>query len=184
MSRNGYSVGEVVGLAHVSVRTLHHYDAVGLLRPSARSGAGHRRYAESDLGRLREILFYRELGFGLDKIAAILAEPGAGAADHLRTQHRLLRERIKRDQQLLQAIEKEMEARTMGMSLTPQEQLEVFQTNRISEWSAEAEQRWGDTAAVSGIAAAHRDVHQRRLGGAQGGVRYRPAGVPCCSAGR
>jgi DNA-binding transcriptional MerR regulator len=92
---NGYSVGGVANLTHVSVGTLHHYDAIGLLRPSARSGAGHRCYAESDLHRLREILFYRKLGFGLDKIATILADPCAGTADHLRAQHRLLRERIK-----------------------------------------------------------------------------------------
>jgi MerR family transcriptional regulator, thiopeptide resistance regulator len=140
----GYSVGEVAGFAHVSVRTLHHYDAIGLLRPSARSAAGHRRYDDADLRRLQEILLYRELGFGLDTIAAMLADPGPSVDAHLRTQHRLLRQRIGRDQELLVAIEKEMEARAMGSSLSPQEQFEVFGTDRIDEWSAEAEDRFGD----------------------------------------
>lgn len=59
----GYPVGQVAAFAGVTVRTLHHYDEIGLLSPSARSHAGHRRYSDSDLDRLQQILFYRELGF-------------------------------------------------------------------------------------------------------------------------
>jgi DNA-binding transcriptional MerR regulator len=73
MTKDGYSVGDVAELAHVSVRTLHHYDEIGLLRPTDRTAAGHRRYSSADLRRLREILFYRELDFGLDDIAANFA---------------------------------------------------------------------------------------------------------------
>lgn len=54
-----YSVGQVAGFAGVTVRTLHHYDEIGLLRPSGRSAAGHRRYEDEDLDRLQQILFYR-----------------------------------------------------------------------------------------------------------------------------
>jgi len=141
-----YSVGEVAALAHVSVRTLHHYDGVGLLRPSRHTAAGHRRYTDADLQRLREILFYRELDFGLDEIADMLDDPGAGTDTHLRTQHRLLRERIARQQHLLAALEKQMEAREMGTSLTPEEQFEVFGTDKVGgEWHDEAKERWGDT---------------------------------------
>ena len=141
-----HTVGEVAALAHVSVRTLHHYDDIGLLRPSDRTAAGHRRYTEADLQRLRAILFYRELDFGLDEIAAMLDDPGAGTDSHLRTQHRMLRERIARQQELLVALEKEMEKRDMGMSLTPEEQFEVFGTDKVGgEWADEAKQRWGDT---------------------------------------
>jgi DNA-binding transcriptional MerR regulator len=142
-----YLVGEVAHLSHVSVRTLHHYDAIGLLAPSARSPAGYRLYSAADLRRLRQILFYRELGFALDEIADILADPAAGTDDHLRRQHRLLRERRARDTALLGAIEQEMEARKMGISLTPEEQFEIFGTDRFAEYAAEAEQRWGDTEA-------------------------------------
>jgi DNA-binding transcriptional MerR regulator len=144
---NGYTVGEVAGLAHVSVRTLHHYDDIGLLRPSGRSASGYRLYSEADLDRLRQVLFYRELDFGLDEIADILADPSAGTDDHLRKQHRLLRQRRARDEALLAAIEREMEARKMGMSLTQEEQFEIFGTDKLGEYAEEAEQRWGDTDA-------------------------------------
>ena len=140
-------MGEVARLSHVSVRTLHHYDAIGLLAPSGRSPAGYRLYSDTDLRRLRQILFYRELGFALDEIADILADPAAGTDDHLRRQHRLLRERRARDASLLGAIETEMEARKMGIALTPEEQFEIFGTDKFAEYAEEAEQRWGDTDA-------------------------------------
>ncbi len=142
-----YTVGEVARLSGVSVRTLHHYDSVGLLSPGARSPSGYRLYREADLLRLRQVLFYRELGFGLDEIAEILADPAAGADDHLRRQHRLLRERAARTSALLRALEKEMEARKMGMALTPEEQFEIFGTDQMDERAEEAWQRWGDTEA-------------------------------------
>jgi MerR family transcriptional regulator, thiopeptide resistance regulator len=142
-----YLVGDVARLSHVSVRALHHYDAIGLLTPSARSPAGYRLYSGADLRRLQQILFYRELGFALEEIAEILADPAAGTDDHLRRQHRLLRERRARDVALLGAIEREMEARKMGISLTPEEQFEIFGTNKLAEYAEEAEQRWGDTEA-------------------------------------
>ncbi|MDO8212929.1 MerR family transcriptional regulator [Conexibacter sp. CPCC 206217] len=142
-----YRVGEVARMAGVSVRTLHHYDEIGLLLPSGRSEAGYRLYSRVDLERLRRILFYRELEFGLDDIGGILADPDEGADDHLRRQHRLLRDRRGRTQELLSAIEDEMEARKMGISLTPEEQLEIFGTEKFAEHAQEAEHRWGDTDA-------------------------------------
>jgi MerR family transcriptional regulator, thiopeptide resistance regulator len=148
-----YTVGEAARLSHVSVRTLHHYDEIGLLEPSGRSPAGYRLYSESDLRRLQQIMIYRELDFGLEEIAQMLAGAGATANsatsvdEHLRRQHRLLRARRDRAITLLAAIEREMEARKMGISLTPEEQFEIFGTDRLEEHAAEAEQRWGDTEA-------------------------------------
>jgi DNA-binding transcriptional MerR regulator len=143
---DGYTVGEVARLARISVRTLHHYDGIGLLTPSARSAGGYRLYSETDLDRLHRVLFYRELEFGLDQIAEILADAATGTDGHLRRQHRLLRERRARDEALLRAIEKEMEARAMGISLTPEEQFEIFGTDKLGEVTEEAKQRWGETA--------------------------------------
>jgi len=142
-----YTVGEVAGLSRVSVRTLHHYDDIGLLTPSGRSAAGYRLYSGADIRRLQQVLLYRELDFGLDEIAKILADPDAGTDDHLRRQHRMLRQRQARDQALLGAIEKEMEARQMGISLTPEEQFEIFGTDKLEEYTEEAKQRWGDSDA-------------------------------------
>jgi len=86
-----YSIGDVATLAHVSVRTLHHYDEIGLLAPSTRTSAGHRRYTPADLERLRQILVYRQLDFGLDQIAAMVRDPDTDIDAHLRNQHRMLR---------------------------------------------------------------------------------------------
>jgi DNA-binding transcriptional MerR regulator len=101
-----YSVGQVAELAGVTVRTLHHYGQIGLLEPQDRTSAGYRRYSEDDLDRLRHILFYRELGFSLDDIATILADPGAGSGAHLRRQRELLTDRIHRLQAMVAAVYK------------------------------------------------------------------------------
>ena len=142
----GRTVGEVAAMAGVTVRTLHHYDRIGLLSPSGRSSSGYRLYAPDDLDRLHQVLLYRELGFSLEDVAALLTDDADPAA-HLRRQHRLLRDRLERTQQMVVAVEKEMEARAMGMSLTPEEKFEVFGEHDPAQYEAEAEERWGDTDA-------------------------------------
>lgn len=145
-----YPVGRLAELAGVTVRTLHHYDRIGLLPPSDRSHAGYRHYDSRDLERLRQILYYRELGFGLDQIAKLVDQPGVDADSHLRNQHRLLRQRVDRLTAMLGAIEHEMEARQMGVSLTPEEQFEIFGENWLGEdFEAETQERWGDTEAYA-----------------------------------
>ena len=90
MDAEDYTVSAVAGLTGVSVRTLHHYDETGLLQPSGRNAAGYRLYSPQDLQRLQRVLFYRELGFGLDTIAVIVDDPGSTDGDHLRRQRQLL----------------------------------------------------------------------------------------------
>src|ERR1043165_1599062 len=104
-----WTVGEVAALAGVTVRTLHHYDRIGLLPPSDRTAAGYRSYTEADLLRLQRILAYRELGFGLDDIAALLDDPASDPLEHLRRQHGLVLERMERLQQVAAVLEKTME---------------------------------------------------------------------------
>lgn len=142
-----YSVGQVAGFAGVTVRTLHHYDEIGLLSPSGRSHAGHRRYDDADLERLQQILFYRELGFPLDEVAALLDDPDADPQEHLRRQHQLLTARIADLEKMAAAVEHAMEARKMGINLTPEERFEVFGDHDPEQYAEEVEQRWGDTDA-------------------------------------
>ena len=123
---NEYTVGETARLAGISVRTLHHYDEAGLLQPSGRNAAGYRLYSPQDLQRLQRVLFYRELGFGLDTIAVIVDDPWTTGGDHLRRQRQLLSARIARCQAMVAVIDKELSVRKLGISLTPQERLEVF----------------------------------------------------------
>ncbi|MFI6804096.1 MerR family transcriptional regulator [Streptomyces luteogriseus] len=140
-----YSVGQVAGFAGVTVRTLHHYDDISLLVPSERSHAGHRRYSDADLDRLQQILFYRELGFPLEEVAALLDDPDANPRAHLRRQHELLTARIEKLRKMAAAVEHAMEARTMGLNLTPEEKFEVFGGKDPEQYAAEVEERWGDT---------------------------------------
>ncbi|MFE0101412.1 MerR family transcriptional regulator [Streptomyces sp. NPDC059009] len=142
-----YSVGQVAGFAGVTVRTLHHYDEIGLLAPSERSHAGHRRYSDADLDRLQQILFYRELGFPLDEVASLLDDPRADPRAHLRRQHELLTARIEKLQKMAAAVENAMEARKMGINLTPEEKFEVFGDHDPDQYAEEVAERWGDTEA-------------------------------------
>ncbi|MEU2564104.1 MerR family transcriptional regulator [Streptomyces longispororuber] len=144
-----YSVGQVAALAKVTVRTLHHYDEIGLLVPGERSRAGHRRYGDADLDRLQRIRFYRELGFPLDEVAVLLDDPGADPQEHLRRQHGLLTGRIARLQQMAAAVETAMEARRMGINLTPEEKFEVFGDADPDRYEEEAQRRWGGTEAYA-----------------------------------
>src|SRR5215212_8737876 len=143
------NIGEVAALAGVTVRTLHHYDRLGLLSPSGRTAAGYRQYAPADLDRLHQVLLYRELGFPLEEVATLLDDPSADPAEHLRRQHRLLRELLERTSAMVAAVEKEMEAHQMGIPLTPEERFEVFGENDPSQYEAEVEERWGETDAYA-----------------------------------
>jgi DNA-binding transcriptional MerR regulator len=143
------NVGEVAALAGVTVRTLHHYDRIGLLSPSGRTGAGYRQYSPADLDRLHQVLLYRELGFPLEEVATLLDDPAADPEAHLRRQHALLRDRLDRTSAMVAAVEKEMEARAMGISLTPEERFEVFGEHDPAQYDAEVEERWGETEAYA-----------------------------------
>ncbi|HEU5265525.1 MAG TPA: MerR family transcriptional regulator [Jatrophihabitans sp.] len=143
-----YTVGRLAELAGVTVRTLHHYDHIGLVRPSGRTTAGYRVYDEADIDRLRQVLTYRRLGFGLDDIAELVGDRNVDAVGHLKRQRELLLAQEERITAMVAAIDHELEARAMGMRLTPEEQLEVFGTDKVGgEWAEEAERRWGDTEA-------------------------------------
>ena len=120
------TVGRLAELAGVSVRTLHHYDEIGLVRPSARTAARYRAYAAADVERLREVLAYRRLGFGLREIADLVDDPATDAVARLRRLRGLLLEQRDRAAAMVTAIDRELEARAMGIRTTPEEQLEAF----------------------------------------------------------
>jgi MerR family transcriptional regulator, thiopeptide resistance regulator len=150
-----YTVGEVAELAGVTVRTLHHYDELGLLPPSRRGANGYRRYSVDDLARLQRVRFYRELEFGLEEIATLL-DGDDDPLVHLRRQHELLLDRRARLDRLVRTLERTMDARRSGVNLTPDEMFEVFGDEDPTEHAAEAEQRWGDTDAWRQSQARHR----------------------------
>lgn len=143
--RTEYPVGAVAELAGVSVRTLHHYDEIGLLEPSERGATGYRLYSSADLQRLQRILFYRELDFDLPTIATMLGDPGTTDEDQLHRQRDLLGARIARHQAMVTTIDRELNARKLGLTLTPKERLEVFGGTLLEDNAGRAEQQWGQT---------------------------------------
>lgn len=141
------TVGALAKLAGVTVRTLHHYDEIGLLVPSERTAAGYRTYTDVDIARLQRILFYRELELPLERIQGLIDDPEADERDHLRHQLSQLGERIHRLQRIRDAVQSTLEAHDMSIDLTPEERLEVFGDHDPAAYDAEVKERWGDTDA-------------------------------------
>ncbi|CAM3709209.1 MerR family transcriptional regulator [Isoptericola cucumis] len=141
---DGLTVGAAARAAGVTVRTLHHWDAVGLVRPSARTAAGYRLYTASDLARVHRVVLYRELDVPLEEIGALLDAP-EGADASLRRQRDLVRERLRRLERSAGALDRLIEARERGVLLSPEEQVAVFGESWQPSWAAGARERWGDT---------------------------------------
>lgn len=135
-------------LVGVSVRTLHHWDEVGLVTPGVRTHAGYRVYTAPDVERLHRVLTYREVGFPLQRIGELLDDPAVDPMEHLHRQRRLIGERIDRLRRMATAVDEMMEAKEMGIQLTAQEQREIFGDDWLGdEYADEAEDRWGGTDA-------------------------------------
>ncbi|PTL76992.1 MerR family transcriptional regulator [Vitiosangium sp. GDMCC 1.1324] len=141
------TVSQVARLAGVSVRTLHHYDEIGLLRPSGRSEAGYRLYAQSDLQRLQQVLFFKELGFALEEIIRIVGDPAFDLRAALLMQRQLLTERATRVHALLKSVDAALESLEKGTVMTKEEMFEVFGDFDPSKYEDEARERWGNTEA-------------------------------------
>lgn len=142
-----YTVGEVADLAKISVRTLHHYDEIGLLKPGARTDAGYRLYTDRDLERLQQALFFRELGFDLSDIRDMLSGPGFDRGEALRMQRDLLARKRARLDSMIDAVELSILAAEGGVTLDKEDMFEVFGDFDPAEYAGEAEQRWGGTDA-------------------------------------
>ncbi|ROT27960.1 MerR family transcriptional regulator [Micromonospora sp. HM5-17] len=142
---DGLTVGQVATRLGVTVRALHHWDEIGLARPSLRTTAGYRRYTARDLKRLHRIIVYREIGLGLDQIRAILDDPAADVPGALRAQRAQLAERINRLQQLMAGLDRMIDAHERGLLLTAEQQAAIFGPQWDPSWPVQARQRYGDT---------------------------------------
>lgn len=143
-----WKVGELAKLTGVSVRALHHYEAIGLLKPAARSEGGHRCYTEAEVERLQRIVSLRELGFSLEDIGQCLDAPGFALASVVALHLARLGEQIARQQALHQRLARlnqrlqrgemvpvtqlieTMEAITMIEKYLTPEQIQALQTRR------------------------------------------------------
>lgn len=139
-----WTVGEVARLAGISVRTLHHWDAVGLVQPTLRTTAGYRCYDAANLARVHRVLVYRDLGMSLAQIAAALDRPGT-VLDQLERQRELLREQTRHLEHRTRQVERMITMEKSGIRLTPDEAQEIFGTEWKPEYQDEAYERWGDS---------------------------------------
>jgi DNA-binding transcriptional MerR regulator len=143
----GMKVSEVARLAGVSVKALHHYDALGLVRPSDRTAAGYRLYSDADLLRLQQVLFFKALGLPLEEIGRMLADPAFDVKAALLAQKRALTEESARVNALIRAVESALEAHERGIAMNKEEMFEVFGEFDPTQHEAEVKERWGDSDA-------------------------------------
>lgn len=135
------TVKEVSRLTGVSVRTLHHYDAIGLLKPAALSPAGYRLYDDAALRRLQSILLFRQLQFPLKEIREILDSPGFDPCQALERQIRLLELQRRQLTRLIRFARSIREKGVWNMSF------DAFDQRELEQYKAEARARWGATEA-------------------------------------
>jgi len=139
----GYTVRAVAELAGVSVRTLHHYDHIGLLHPAETTPAGYRVYSRQDLERLQQILFYRELGLGLREIGEILASPGFDRREAMAGHRRFLVERRDRLDRMVSLVDETLAAWERGCEMDEERMFDGLDQRQLDEWRREATERWG-----------------------------------------
>jgi MerR family transcriptional regulator, thiopeptide resistance regulator len=140
----GHTVRRLARLAGVSVRTLHHYDAIGLLKPGRRSPSGYRLYGQADLLRLQQILFYRELDLPLPEIARILDDPDFDPAESLRSHRKALEAKLGRLHRLLRTLDETLAHYSGGPMLTDAELYQGFPPDRVESIRKEARERYGE----------------------------------------
>ena len=135
------TVNEVSKLTGISVRTLHHYDAIGLLKPTKVTEAGYRLYDDEALSRLQNILMFRELEFPLKEIKEIIDSPTFDREAALAQQIELLELRRRHIEELI-SFAREVQEKGVGSM-----NFEVFDKSEIEQYKAEAKEKWGNTEA-------------------------------------
>ena len=135
------NIGEVSALSHVSIRTLRHYDKIGLLRPTCITEAGYRQYDEAALQRLHTILLFRELEFSLADIQRIIDAPDFDPSDALERQITLLTMRREHIDNLI------LLAKGLKVKGMKHMDFSAFDTRKIDDYAAQAKAAWGKTDA-------------------------------------
>lgn len=142
-----YTVKQLACLSGVSVRTLHYYDEVGLLKPGRVEKNGYRQYGESELVKLQQILFFKELDFSLEDINKIMTSPGFDVSIALADQKQLLQMKRKRLDGLIKSIDKTMNTMNNNKKIQDDEMYDAFKDEDVKQYQDEVKQRWGNTDA-------------------------------------
>lgn len=135
------TVRQLADLAGITPRTLHHYDAIGLLKPSLVGGNGYRYYGEEALLRLQQILLYRELGLDLDAIKRLMGKKDFSVVKALEAHRVALRKRIERLETLVATVDRTLAAQKGETAMNDQQLFEGL-TAQEKEYAEEAMERW------------------------------------------
>lgn len=138
-------VKEVADLVGISVRTLHHYDAIGLLSPEETTESGYRIYSNNDLEVLQQILFFKELGFPLKKIKEIINSPSFDRKEALVQHRKMLLEKRSRIDKMIATIDKTTQHSKGEINMSNKEKFAGFDFSH-NPYEQEARDRWGDKA--------------------------------------
>ena len=158
-------ISDVAKLTGVTVRTLHYYDEIGLLKPSEVTQAGYRVYNDTDLEVLQQILFFRELDFSLEDIRKIMQNPAYEKESALRKQKELLMQKRSRLDSLISLVDKTLKGE-QDMSFRQFDTTDIEETKK--KYAAEAKRRWGGTAAYAEYekkSGSYSDAQQKMLDG-------------------
>jgi MerR family transcriptional regulator, thiopeptide resistance regulator len=137
-----YTVKQLAKLAGVSVRTLHYYDEIGLLKPSSLGGNGYRYYEEEALLKLQQILFYRELELSLDEIKAVTGRPDFDVETALKSHREALQGRVERLKRLIQTVDNTIEHLKGNENMNAKALFEGFSEEEQEKYAHEAEQMY------------------------------------------
>ncbi len=143
------TVREVARLARVTVRTLHHYDEIGLLEPAGRTESGYRLYGPDQLIRLHAILLWRTLGFPLDEIRSLVDESDHDVLESLQIHRERLIEKLGALNERIAAVDRAIERQRRGEPLEEVDLRAIFDGFDPVDHADEAATRWGDTPAWS-----------------------------------
>jgi len=141
---NTYTVKQLSNLAGVSIRTLHYYDEIGLLKPDAYGENGYRYYGEEALLRLQQVLFFRELDFSLAEIQAILNRPDFDLLHALQVHRKTLQGRVERLERLIHTVDKTIHHMKGETQMSKKEYYEGFSEEKQKEYEQYVRQRWGN----------------------------------------
>ncbi len=144
-----YTVKQLADLAGVSVRTLHYYDQIDLLRPTATRRNGYRSYEEPAVMRLQQILFYKELGLSLDEIKAVVDRPDFDVLGALGSHRRALQAQLGRTQRLLQTVDQTIAYLKGETTMSSKQLFAGFSEEEQQRYEQQAQQLWGDTVTQS-----------------------------------
>lgn len=145
-----YTVQKLSGLAGVSARTLRYYDEIGILKPARINSSGYRIYGQEEVDKLQQILFYRELGMGLEAIKDIVTSPSFNSVDALREHREKLLAKRKQIEMLIVNVEKTIASEEGRIVMSNKEKFQGFKEKLIEEnekkYGKEIREKYGDEA--------------------------------------